>query len=273
MTRLARRRTLAALAALLVLLPAVAQQGAPAPRRFDRWASRELADGSESDTSTRIAPAGTRVVRDVAYGSDPAQRFDVYVPAGPAAAAAPAPVIFFVHGGGWARGDKAMTQVVEPKVSHWVGQGYVVISTDYRMLPTPVAQQADDVAAGIAFAQAHAASWNGDPARFILMGHSAGAHLVGLLGAGAHTAATPRPWLGAVLLDSAALDVPAIMAQRHWRLYDRAFGADPRQWTAVSPIAQLAGATRPMLAVCSSRRRESCATRLNARAAGLRPAA
>jgi arylformamidase len=61
------------------------------------------------------------------------------------------------------------------------------------------------------------------------------------------------------------------MAQRHWRLYDRAFGADPRQWTAVSPIAQLTGATRPMLAVCSSRRRESCATadRFAAKANGL----
>jgi len=258
MIRLVRRLTIAALPALSVL-PALSH------------ASGDLTDGADDDTSLHVAPAGTRVVRDVAYGADPAQRFDVYLPATPAAAAAPAPVIFFVHGGGWARGDKAMTRVVEPKVGHWVGQGYVVISTDYRMLPTPVDRQADDVASAIAFAQSRATSWNGDPARFILVGHSAGAHLVALLSAGAPTAAAPRPWRGAVLLDSAALDVPAIMAQRHFRLYDRAFGADPRPWTAVSPIAQLRGPTPPMLAVCSSRRRESCgqADRFAAKANGL----
>ena len=257
MIRLARRRTVAALFALSVFLPVLVH------------ASDDLADGAVGDTVTRTAPAGTRVVRNVAYGPDPAQRFDVYLP--PKAADAPAPVIFFVHGGAWAFGDKAMKRVIDPKVPHWVAQGYVVISTDYRMLPTSVDRQAEDVASAIACAQSHAPSWNADPARFILMGHSAGAHLVALVSAGAHTTATPRPWLGAVLLDSGALDVPALMTQRHLRLYDRAFGADPRQWTAVSPIAQLARQTPPMLAVCSSRRRESCgqADRFAAKANGL----
>ena len=72
-------------------------------------------------------------------------------------------------------------------------------------------------------------------------------------------------------LDSAALDVPAIMNNRHFGLYDRAFGSDPQKWAAVSPMAQLAHATAPMLAVCSSRRRESCPTsdRFAAKANGL----
>jgi len=85
------------------------------------------------------------------------------------------------------------------------------------------------------------------------------------------TAAKPERWRGAVLLDSAALDVPVIMNNRHLGLYDHAFGTDPRQWTAVSPIAQLASRTAPMLAVCSSRRRESCgqADRFAAKASGL----
>jgi len=123
-----------------------------------------------------------------------------------------------------------------------------------------VAQQADDVAAAITLAQSQAGLWGGDPKRFILMGHSAGAHLVALVAAGARTATRPQPWRGAVLLDSAALDVPAIMDARHLGLYDRAFGGDPRQWAAVSPITQLGRGTAPLLAVCSSRRRESCPT-------------
>ena len=274
MTRLPCLRAVAASIALVVVLPTLAQTTEPAsaPRRFERLRQLmggDLEDGTADDRGSHMAPAGTRIVPDISYGPDPAQRFDVYVSTQPPTS--PAPVIFFVHGGGWSRGDKTNGRVIEPKVAHWVAEGYVVISANYRMLPTPVAQQADDVAAAIAFAQSQAPLWGGDPKRFILMGHSAGAHLVALISAGAHTAAKPQPWRGSVLLDSAALDVPAIMDNRHLGLYDRAFGADPQQWLVVSPIAQLARATPPMLAVCSSRRRESCgqADRFAAKANGL----
>jgi dipeptidyl aminopeptidase/acylaminoacyl peptidase len=160
---------------------------------------------------------------------------------------------------------------VEPKIAHWVDQGYVVISTNYRMLPTPVAQQVDDVAAALAFAQSQAGLWGGDPKRFVLMGHSAGAHLVALVAAGARTATRPQPWRGAVLLDSAAFDLTTLMTHRHFGLYDRAFGGERSYWAAMSPIVQLARATAPILAVCSSRRQESCgqADRFAAKANGL----
>ena len=276
MTRLSCLRAAAASIALAVVLPTIAQTTGPAsaPRRFERLRQLmggDLEDGTADDRGSRAAPADTRIVRDISYGPDPAQRFDVYVSTQPAASASPAPVIFFVHGGGWSRGDKTNGRVIEPKVAHWVAEGYVVISANYRMLPTPVAQQADDVAAAIAFAQSQAPLWGGDPKRFILMGHSAGAHLVALISAGARTAVRPQPWLGSVLLDSAALDVPVIMNNRHLGLYDRAFGTDPQQWTVVSPIAQLTHGTAAMLAVCSSRRRESCgqADRFAAKANGL----
>ena len=67
-----------------------------------------------------------------------------------------------------------------------------------------------------------------------------------------------RPWLGAVLLDSAALDVPELMRQRHLRLYDAAFGDDPAYWKTNSPLHQLERSGPPMLAVCSTRRALSC---------------
>ncbi len=274
-----RPRCLHAVAALIagaVASTAIAQSDTarPAPHRFDRLRNLmggDLEDGTDNTRSARSAPAGTRVIPDIPYGADPAQRFDVYVSTKPPASVAPAPVIFFVHGGGWARGDKTNHQVVEPKIAHWVDAGYVVISTNYRMLPTPIAQQADDVAAAVTFAQTQAGLWGGDPKRFVLMGHSAGAHLVALVGAGARSAARPQAWRATVMLDSAALDVPAVMGNRHFGLYDRAFGSDPRQWAAVSPIAQLTRGTAPMLAVCSSRRKESCpaADRFAAKANGL----
>ncbi len=274
--RLPCPRALVAALALAVLLPASAQSDTPttAPRRFERLRQAmagDLEDGSAQDRTARGAARGTRLIPDIPYGPDPAQRLDVYVSTQPPAGIAPAPVVFFVHGGGWARGDKANARVVDPKVAHWVEQGYVVISANYRMLPTPVAQQAEDVAAAIAFAQSQAGLWGGDAKRFVLAGHSAGAHLVALVAAGMRTATKPQPWRGAVLLDSAAFDVATLMTHRHFGLYDRAFGSDRATWAALSPIVQLARATPPMLAVCSSRRQESCgqADRFAAKANGL----
>jgi acetyl esterase/lipase len=214
---------------------------------------------------------GTRVVHDVAYGSDPRQRFDVYLPPSPRHS----PVIFMVHGGAWAIGDKIHPGVVDAKAAYWLPKNYVLISVNYRLLPeAKPLEQANDVARALAAAQRSAASWGADPNRFVLMGHSAGAHLVAGLGANpallsAAGAVRPR---GIVSLDSAAMDVVQIMEfPRHPRLYDRAFGENPSDWAAASPYHQLRSGALPMLAVCSSRRFDACpqARRLAQKAATL----
>lgn len=204
------------------------------------------------------APRDATVYRDVAYGSDPRQRFDVHAPAG----ASGAPVIFMVHGGGWARGDKRARGVVDNKAARWVPRGFVVISTNYRMLPDAAPlDQAKDIARAIAVAQHAAAGWGGDSSKFILMGHSAGAHLVALL----ETSPILRegqpllPWLGVVSLESGALDVVEIMGRAHTALYDRAFGRNPEYWRAASPYHTMIAGGAPMLLVCSVPRWSSCA--------------
>jgi len=207
--------------------------------------------------------------RDVAYGPDEDQRFDVYARPGTKGA----PVILLVHGGGWARGDKAAGRVVDNKVAHWLPKGFAIVAVNYRMFPKidPV-EQARDVARALAAAQKQAARWGGDPHKFILLGHSAGAHLIALLATAPGLAAEQgaQPWLGAVLLDSGALDVPGIMTHRHPPLYDRAFGSDPIYWAASSPFHQLNRGGPPLLVVCSTRRIVSCtqAERFAAKAQG-----
>jgi len=213
--------------------------------------------GVEGDRGLANLPAGIRIVRDVAYGNAARQRFDVYTPI----RAHDAPVILLVHGGAWMFGDKAARGGIENKVSRWVPRGLIVISIDYRMLPEAAPlQQAQDVARALAFAQQHASSWGGDPRKFILMGHSAGAHLVSLVSAEPSLARGQgaSPWLGTVALDSAAYDVARIMQGPHYRFYDRVFGNDPSAWAAASPKQQLDARIAPFLAVCSSQRRESC---------------
>jgi len=240
-----RHRFLAgALAIVLGAATLAADAGPLRDRLLERQAAR----------NTRDTVRG-KALRDIPYGSDPRQRFDAYLPA---QAAANAPVIFMVHGGGWRTGGKAESAVVENKVPYFTGRGYLVISINYRMLPdADPLLQAQDVALALAAARAKAAGWGGDPRRFILMGHSAGAHLVALLSAQPSLAAGSH-WLGTIALDSGALDVPEIMEHRHMRLYDEAFGSDPAFWRKVSPAHALQAGAQPMLLVCSSQRDSSC---------------
>jgi arylformamidase len=222
----------------------------------------------EADAATKRQPS----LRDVPYGPDPLQRMDVYLPNaflpranaqvnGDGAATRKAPVIFMVHGGGWRHGDKASSAVVDNKAAHWLARGYVFISVNNRLLPqaNPL-EQARDVAQALAAAQAKASGWDADPTQFILMGHSAGAHLVALVHASPELVAEAgaRPWLGTVALDTAAVDVSPIMEGQHFRLYDAAFGTDPAFWRAMSPTQQLTAGAKPILLVCSTRRDESC---------------
>lgn len=222
----------------------------------------------QTDTATKRQPS----LRDVPYGSDPLQRMDVYLPdaflplanaddKNTGTAARKAPVILMVHGGGWRHGDKTSSAVVDNKAAHWLARGYVFISANNRLLPqaNPL-EQARDVAQALAGAQAKARSWGADPTQFILMGHSAGAHLVALVHASPELVAQAgaRPWLGTVALDTAAVDVAPIMQGQHFRLYDAAFGTDPALWRAMSPTQQLTAGAKPILLVCSTRRDESC---------------
>ena len=202
------------------------------------------------------ALAQTPTLRDHAYGPDPDQRYDLYAPADKEA-----PTILMVHGGGWSRGDKDMTRVVDAKLERWLPRGIAFATTNYRMQPkAPPLEQARDVARALADLQRNSAKNGVHRSTIVLMGHSAGAHLIALLAARPELLAEAgaEPPKGYVLLDSGALDVPAIMNARHFRLYDRAFGDNPADWLAASPYQQLAKPSAPILAVCSSQRRESC---------------
>lgn len=191
--------------------------------------------------------------KEISYGADPLQKMDVYLPNKPKESA----VLFMVHGGGWKIGDKANQNVYENKVKHWVSKDFIFISVNYRLLPkADVITQAIDVVLALIEAQKLAKSWGGDPSKFILMGHSAGAHLIALISSDPSMATNQgaQPWLGSILLDSAAMNVPKIMESLHFPLYDKAFGTDHEYWKLTSPFFQLKGKTAPILAVCSSRR-------------------
>lgn len=215
-------------------------------------AEAELAS-DEASGEPYSAVAGVRVLRDLAYGASERERFDVYLPT----QASPRWVIVMVHGGAWRAGDKAARPVVQNKVARWVPRGAVLVSLNYPLLPEagPL-QQAQAVARGLAAVQQRANAWGVDASQLVLIGHSAGAHLVALLSASPKLAqeAGAAPWLGSVVLDSAGLDMVSLMQGKHYRFHERAFGADPAYWQATSPYHQLSREAVPMLITCSTER-------------------
>jgi arylformamidase len=188
-------------------------------------------------------PPATIGGREFAYGSDPKQRLDFRrAPKG----VARAPLVVFVHGGGWSIGDKA--QGAETKPAFYNSMDHAFASLNYRLVPqvTP-AEQAQDIANAIAMLRRNAAELGFDPNRITLMVHSAGAHLAALVSTDTRyldKAGVPvRAITGTVLLDGAGYDVAAQMAYKGNRvsdMYDAAFGKDPAMHKALSPVTHVA---------------------------------
>lgn len=115
---------------------------------------------------------------DIAYGPDPRQKLDLYLPRDRRGAPGPAPLLLFVPGGGFTGGDKARPgEPFHGNVGRWAAErGAVAAVMNYRLAPDhPFPAGAEDVSEAAAWLRVHAGELGGDPGRLILMGHSAGA--------------------------------------------------------------------------------------------------
>ncbi len=128
-------------------------------------------------------PAG-QVLLDLPYRSDPGtdpvkHRLDLFVPA---PSSAPAPVLVFVHGGGWRKGDKSYApgghDVYGNIGRFFASRGIATAVINYRLMPAvTLEEQIDDVAHAVAWVRREAPRLGLDPAGIFLAGHSAGAQL------------------------------------------------------------------------------------------------
>ena len=110
---------------------------------------------------------------------DPAQAMDVYLPERVLPGAAP--VVVYLHGGGWAMGDKSIGPGTL-MILDLVKRGYVVAAVNYRLAPAHAwPAQLDDARCALDYLKAHAQEYHLDPRRVGLMGMSAGGHLAALL--------------------------------------------------------------------------------------------
>ena len=229
--------------------------------------AQERAQGLAAEAAERIEGAGIEVRRDVVYADLPGVdrerlTLDLYLPSDVAGPKPRRLIVLYVHGGGWIAGSKAQA-FLQPLAL--VPGGFVYASTNYRLRPdATVAEMAQSVASAAGWLTRHADEFGGDPHTLFLVGHSAGAHLVSLLGtnetfleeAGVH----PASVRGVVSLDTAVYDLPKLLDETETTLHQRVFGEEPDA-EAVSPWHHVEyGAPHPAFLIFYSEGRPAAAT-------------
>lgn len=202
---------------------------------------------------------------DLAYGSGPLERLDVYTPR--MKPNTKMPILFFLHGGGWRIGDKKQHG---NKGASYAQSGIVFVNANYGLAPQVVhPQQVLDVAKAIRYAVDHAAEWGADPERIYLMGHSAGAQLVDLVATNQRflhaVGVKPTSIKGVISLDTASLDLlkrskeDSFEGQHVGAMIEQAFGKDPAMLKDGSPTLNIhKGAYYPPFLMYCGERRKTC---------------
>jgi len=191
---------------------------------------------------------GVECLRDLAYGPAPRQVLDIYRPAG----VRHAPVVAFVHGGAFVRGDKDINTQMYGNVLTWFArQGCVGVNIEYRLAhEAPYPGGATDLGLACAWIGRHIAQHGGDPQRLCLVGHSAGGtHVASLL-------CDPLPALGALqhgvacaVLVSARLRADVLAANPNAAGVRAYFGNDEAAHEQASPVTHAARTAVPVMVV------------------------
>jgi acetyl esterase/lipase len=193
--------------------------------------------------ATTAHAADLHVHRDLAYAEPKNERqtLDVYAPT----EGKDRPVVFWIHGGGWQRGNKSEVQA---KPRAFVDKGFVFVSTNYRFVPNvTIKEMVGDVAKAIRWTSDHAKDYGGDPNTVFVMGHSAGAQLAALVSTDDRylkaEGLSPSIIRGCVPVDGDTYDVPmqiATVEDRRAGSYRQKFGDEESQ-ADLSPVTHVAG--------------------------------
>lgn len=187
-----------------------------------------------------------------AYGTHPLQVLDLYS----AKTAKPAPLLVFIHGGAWISGSRA-------HYSHlgqfFPSKGISVALVDYRLSSTATdnslrhPEHVKDGAKAVRWLFANAAKLGVDPKRVFLSGHSAGAHLIALLGVNGTYLPEFNQVAGYIGM-AGIYDIPVLVKRfptyRDWFLIP-AFGERSTEWGKASPNLTKIESKRPWLLIQS----------------------
>ena len=168
------------------------------------------------------------------YGADTTfEALDLYTPTGLKGE----PIVVFVHGGGWTRGDKSQYRSLGQA---FAACGVALAAVNYLLAPQANADaQATDIDRAVKWAIDNAGLKGFSSTRIYLMGHGSGAELAVLAAVDPRTLAaaglSPTAVAGVIAMDGMGYDPSgrasdAAANPARYRSYAAAFGADPKQW-------------------------------------------
>jgi acetyl esterase/lipase len=134
--------------------------------------------GCKKEITQNVQPLTEQKITDVSYGTDPAQRMDVYLPAN--RSTTDTKVFIMVHGGAWESGDKADLNEYIPVFKQRL-PGYAIFNINYRLAVLPSANlfptQETDVKKAFDFIVGKATEYQFNRDKLAVLGASAGGHL------------------------------------------------------------------------------------------------
>lgn len=192
-----------------------------------------------TEEQERLAASQPASLTGISYGPHERHRLDLYAPQG----ALSAPILIFLHGGGFLKGDKgSAANWPNANVGRMAAQsGFVGIVPNYRLAPDhqwPAGPE--DVASVIAWVKANAAQHGGDPGRIVLAGTSAGAvHAAGYI-----KRSGTADIRAAILLSGLYGYTP--LDER-----DTLYYGDPSLYPGRMPLEAVASTTLPLFIACA----------------------
>lgn len=207
--------------------------------RFDPhvlWTTREL----YREPVGRLPWAERSATHDLPYGRALRHRLDVYPADQPEA-----PILLFLHGGGFVSGDKRGDELFYSNVGrYFAANGFLTLVVNYRLAPAAVWPSGnEDVAVMRTWIDRHAAEYGGDRDRIVVVGQSAGAaHAAGYI-FDPRSEGRADPAIRAVALLSGFYRAKAGMPEGA-RLY---YEDNPRAWSDRSPATHVAQGHPPLL--------------------------
>lgn len=197
-----------------------------------------IAGGSNDDVE---------VTRDHAYGAHERQRLDVFRPRG----ASRAPVIAFVHGGAFVRGDKRVRPGIYDNVLHYFARhGLVGVNVGYRLAPEATFPDgARDVAQAVAWVGREIAAYGGDPERIFLFGNSAGGSHVATYAFDRVAIPERSASVAGIILASARVRADGLPDNPNADAVRAYFGPDTSLYESRSPVSHANDAELPVFIV------------------------
>jgi acetyl esterase len=231
--------------ATLYITPTQAQMSANPPeigqkiREMGPKLNRKIVMGTNKlygPLMKKMARDGVKITKNQSYGTHERHKLDIYQSLN---SSGPVPIVLFLHGGGFVRGDKKGFANIG---TYFARHGVLGITANYRLAPeVKWPAGAEDISGMIKWIKANGAKFGGNAKRVFLMGSSAGAgHLASYVFFEAHQVKNDGV-TGAILVSGPTYELTP--GKRNHFPY---FGEDSAKYPAMSSIKNIDGRKIPL---------------------------